>query len=368
MNRFSTAKFQTRKVSRRFGDRLALDAPDPAVGPAIELAVALLDHHGSYADPPSSRFAADVTTLAGFGLAVLATGGFDASARLIRSLAADQDRTENARVEATSRELDDSTTRLASVYLLLCARHLAWTGSIGLIREQWARILHALASLHPTATSVAHLGSNAAHLRDIALRELVVTAESIGERSVAAQLAAKADPSGPAPQSLLGTACSRFTSGDVEAAYREWHESATLLLECSDDGVNPRLAASVATTLVHGLLGVDPDAPRNRLALRPRIPRDWDELTVLNIAMADALIDLHYERKGARHTYRLYQTTGRAPVRAIFEPALMASAIFAASVDGAGAVLAPRPFGGGLVVPLQVVLDRERTLILDASD
>jgi hypothetical protein len=63
-------------------------------------------------------------------------------------------------------------------------------------------------------------------------------------------------------------------------------------------------------------------------------------------------------------TVRLEQDAGAIPVTALLEP-FVPGAVSAVRVDGRSASLAPRAVEGGTRVPVQLVLDRGRTLEIE---
>jgi hypothetical protein len=135
------------------------------------------------------------------------------------------------------------------------------------------------------------------------------------------------------------------------------------------DGIVPateRAEAFVACVngFMDGVLRIEPDAPRLRLTLRPRLPPAWDSLKVERIRMGDALVSFRYERAGQEHCVKVEQTAGAMPATLILEMALQANALAGASVDGHTAVLDARLHRERLHVPVQLVLDAPRELRL----
>lgn len=156
-----------------------------------------------------------------------------------------------------------------------------------------------------------------------ALRNLAIAAEAIGERAAAATLNEHARTSDVPPAGWPDTIPAR----------------------------------------VYGTLGYAPDAPKGRLVLRPEIDPDWTRLSVRNIHISDALIDLAYSRNGAALRFEIVQVAGAYPIRLIFEPVL-ATAIAEAVVDGEPASLDFRPHGDRIIIPVQLMLDDRRILDL----
>jgi glycogen debranching enzyme len=142
-------------------------------------------------------------------------------------------------------------------------------------------------------------------------------------------------------------------------------------LERRGRGVCPDQAWSTAMAvapLVYGMLGVQPDACVHRLRLRPQIPASWDHLTVRRLAVGEAHVSLAYRRDGVRHTFDLSQTRGSVPLNVVFEPALPGGRPTAVLVDGAAADLEARPFGERMLVPVQLVLDAPRRVVIELGE
>lgn len=293
-----------RAVGRRLrAFTVELIASDPEVGASIDRAKQHLAVILSEPNPPARA-----------ALAALALGDFDAAATLARSLGAGQ--------------LPDGTLpgETTADYLLLLTRHLAWTGDIHTLREEWPRILRAAAHPPPPTAGPHELRSWAA-----ACRELPIAAESIGETS-------------PPMQPVQVTQPGQVTGGAPECE-----------------------PADLVDHYLHDLLGLEPDAPRNRLVLRPRLPEGWDHLELRCLRFGDAEIDLRYRRNGDHHRFSLVQESGAIPVRVIFEPALPGRRLIAARVDGVDATLDPRAVEGRVVVPIQIVLDDLREVELQGG-
>jgi hypothetical protein len=129
-------------------------------------------------------------------------------------------------------------------------------------------------------------------------------------------------------------------------------------------GLDPRAAARSVLDFCLGTLGLDPDATRHRLRLRPRLTADDDVLEVRGIGFADGTVALHCRLEPGRLTCRLIQDSGAIPVTVLLEPVLPAR-FRRAEVDGTPADLEPRQAGGDTILPVQLVLDAERTLVVD---
>ena len=295
--------------------RLTLAATDPTVAAALdtarhELAATLA------ATPPTPT-----TTTLRAALAALALGDDLAATQLLRLCAAHQ--TPAGTIPGPSAA--DDPTRL---YLLLLARYLAWTGDFGTLREHWPHALSALAHYRsaPPHTGAADWAAT--------LAELAIAAESIGDQATAALLQAE--------------------SANAPAA----HPRAP-----SEPGEPRKDAADIVVYYIDEILGVHPDAPRNRLVLRPWLPESWDHLELAGLRFGDAEVTLRYRRSGDRHHFTIEQESGAVPARLIFEPAIPANRLVEAIVDGQHAELDPIAEDGRLRVPIQVVLDTARELV-----
>jgi hypothetical protein len=371
--------------------RLSISAPDGAVERTLQWAKVRLD--GALSEPLDLHAAADAAPIVWTALARLAVGDFDAAAAQLRVLA--------VRQEGGAHPAE------ASLYLLLAARYHAWTAHLPFLLEEWPR-LRVAAELCRDASSTLVLEA----IRAAALRELAITAESIGEAVDAVALATAAKHArhaldrlrgvAPAPEHplpvLLGVAedsgsslgpagCSwaawaEFACGQTENGYRRWrfcfsaqdaepgelHSVGLLDRRANAGAADPAWpAALAAATLVHGLLGVEPDAARHRLTLRPQIPAAWHHMEVRQLAMGDALFSLDYRRTGPRHEFVVEQTAGAVPVNLVFEPAIAMRALGAVTVDGEAAQLDAKPFGERMLAPVQLVLDHTRTLVVESK-
>ena len=69
-------------------------------------------------------------------------------------------------------------------------------------------------------------------------------------------------------------------------------------------------AAMVIQPLVEGLLGVEPDAVREQLAIAPRLPAGWDALDVVGLRCGGTTYDLRLRRRGRDLQFDLRRTAG----------------------------------------------------------
>lgn len=123
-------------------------------------------------------------------------------------------------------------------------------------------------------------------------------------------------------------------------------------------------AGILLATLVHGVLGVVPDAPAGRLRLAPALPSHVRTFRVRNIPVGDARVGLEYRREGPGHRFVLTPAEGRVPPMVVFEPAV-AGSVRAVRVDGSAAELDSVEAGGRTRVRAQLPLDGVRTLDIE---
>jgi hypothetical protein len=121
-------------------------------------------------------------------------------------------------------------------------------------------------------------------------------------------------------------------------------------------------AARAVLRAVHSLLGLEPDAPRHRLRLRPRLD-NADRMIVHDIGFGDALISMEADRAEAGLSISMRQDSGGIPVTVLLEP-FIGGTLVGAEVDGRPAALFTQEVSGGVIVPVQLVLDADRTLLL----
>lgn len=113
------------------------------------------------------------------------------------------------------------------------------------------------------------------------------------------------------------------------------------------------------------LLGARPDAARGRFRLAPRMPAGWNYYAVANLPMADNRLALRVDASPGSWRLRIEQTAGAIPVTAILEPVIPTRGLTRALVDDTPAALEPRMEPAGLRIPVQLVLDRPRSLTLE---
>jgi len=119
--------------------------------------------------------------------------------------------------------------------------------------------------------------------------------------------------------------------------------------------------ADLLLALVHGLLGLEHDAPVGRLRIAPRLPSHLTSFAVRGIALGDSSLRLEYERDASTHHFELTPEFASVPPLIVFEPTV-AGTVREVRVDGALADLSLRIHGDFCVVPVQLPLDGARSL------
>jgi hypothetical protein len=184
-------------------------------------------------------------------------------------------------------------------------------------------------------------------------------------------------PDGPPPPALA--AWTAFAEGRSDEGWAAWRRSLSAgmsagpagrgTLDPSPDegeGAAAPAAALLLATLVHGLLGVDVDAPAGRLRLAPAFPPHVRSFSARNLRVAEARIALAYERGDGVHRFRLEPVGGRVPVMAVLEPSLPGR-VGSVRVDGRPADLEVSDQGARTRVAVQLPLDATRTLEIGES-
>lgn len=307
---------------------LAVDAPDAALGEALAWARLRLDGWSVPAGPEGSPLSDRDVRLV---LAAL-VGGDPGPARAV--LAA----------PAPGHTRDDIGAADAARHLIVAGRYLACTGDLPGVQTAW-KGLRARAERCLEAASA----GPASGLVPAALRAMAVTAEEAGDGELTDRLRAAA---GERPESAVGPHIP-IILGTGEGA----GDVPDVLLR----------SAALIESVVHGLLGADPDATRGRLVLRPRLPATWTRFSVRNLAVGEAGVGMTYDRTDAVHRFTLRQASGGAPVRVIFEPELEGARLASARVDGEPAELDAVAAEGRIRAPVQVVLDHERRVEVEIA-
>lgn len=236
------------------------------------------------------------------------------------------------------------TAAPSPVLPLFVARYVRWSGDLQSAAAVWSQVM---ASLEPAFTE--RLDPS---LRRASLTAIAPTATDLGDAVLAARLLALARQIGPA---------------EIDGPAR------------ADARHDVQLVSDVALET----LGIDPDAARGRLRLRPRLD-EIDELAARNIRFADGSVSIRAVRERDLLTIRVEQDAGSIPITLLLEPFVRGTG--PTTVDGQPADLVPQSVGAtpphpssrpeqragpagpgaatGTVIPVQLVLDDVRTLVI----
>lgn len=234
------------------------------------------------------------------------------------------------------------TAAPSPVLPLLVARYVRWSGDLQSAAAVWSQIM---TSLEPAFTE--RLDPT---LRRASFTAIAPTATDLGEAVLAARLLALA-------RQIEGAQTGRNQPGDTRGDVRV----------VSDAAINT--------------LGIDPDAARGRLRLRPRLD-EFDDLAARNIRFSDGSVSISAVRERDVLTIRVEQDAGSIPITLLLEPFVRRTG--PATVDGQPADLLPQTAGAepprpvsatqragpavgtasGTIIPVQLVLDEVRTLVI----
>jgi hypothetical protein len=299
----------------------SLTVSEPAdMAAAVADAIAALDRGGA---PSRLASADDLVPL----LALLACGRPTQVQQLLRTADA------------------DAEPRLRAAVL---GRYLAWTGDIRTASALWPPVRESLDAI--------------AAVRRPSSAELILTAGAL-----AAAERAATDLGDPQSAGRARTAA-RGLDPDIAAAWPGLAGNHRILASalgltppaeqgCSD--VAPPLEpGTLILHFAHCVLGLEPDASRHRLRLRPPAR----PLSVRDIPFGDGTVwlDVDAEPDGTI-SFRLEQDSGAIPITVLLEP-VFADQPAGAEVDGAPAALVPRQTAAGVLLPVQLVLDAPRVL------
>jgi hypothetical protein len=321
-------------VERMLEDRLAITSVDPALDRAVVEAKIRLDARlvatpgmgrsliaGYGPGPPSYETAVSVRG----ALDALLIGDFGAARDVLVFLGRHQDATGLVpdRV-ATSGEAGPGDAGATVQYLRLAGRYHAWSGDRAGVRDEWHRILVAWARVGGA-------------IEGEAIRGLIHLAEALGDEAATASLRGAVDAGRGHVAGLAPGSAGAGAQGET------------------GDG---------ALRTLRAVLGVEPDAARGRLTLRPRPPMGWDHFEVRGLCMGDAAFTMAWRRDAGVNRFTIRQDRGPAPVTLVLE-ATIPGPLRAARVDGVPADLAAVEGVGGLRVPVQLALDHERVVELE---
>jgi hypothetical protein len=311
-------------------DSLTIDVPGSAVGAAFEAATQRVA-----AAATRGLSAADA---AWCGAAALAMGERGLAERCLSLM-------------ATS---DPSDARVLALELLLVSACSAWTGDDAYVHGALPRVRDLLASL--AGDSVVADAESELYLL-AALHEGSAALESVGQAKLVADLRTRAGHSSAVRPIVRFADLISLKVRDV--SWTGWIQQLdrSIARESGSDGA----AALAILTLVYLVLGIEPDAPRNRLRLAPQVPAR-SAFSIDNLRVSDGAILCACESDGGHTRIRIEQTAGAIPLRLVLEPVLPARAVVETRIDGRTAKLTVRTQGNYLCVPVQLDLGEERVV------
>ena len=216
----------------------------------------------------------------------------------------------------------------------LAGAWVAWTGDAAPLAARWSELSEAIRALADDGAAGADVWAR------VALALAPAFADMRGDRALDDVL--RRMPDRPDPAAALAAAGAELRRRGRTAA----------------------IAAGAALEVLHGALGIVPDAPRGRVRLAPRVGGTRIELG--GVALGDAVFAMRVEPDAAgRVRIVVEQTAGAVPHTAIVEPHVPWRRLTSASVDGVKAALDSSDEAGGLRVRVQVVADHAREIVLD---
>ncbi|MBE0647664.1 MAG: hypothetical protein IH596_07770 [Bacteroidales bacterium] len=87
--------------------------------------------------------------------------------------------------------------------------------------------------------------------------------------------------------------------------------------EYQPSGVCPHQCWSetmVLQPIIEGMLGIDVDAPNRTLNISPRLPADWDHITVKHIRIGDQAVNVSFNRDATAYAWQFYRS-GIQPIK-----------------------------------------------------
>jgi hypothetical protein len=224
---------------------------------------------------------------------------------------------------------------------LIAGRYAAWTGDLATVAAAWPHVRASLERPRPADP----VGIVLAAAGAIAVERV---ATDLGDPQLAAALIARSRAERARLHAESADAAARIAALAGLQPYAE---------EAAADGD----AAWRILDFIGHTLGLDPDATRLRLALRPRLPAGAACLRVADIGFADATLSLSLEQNDNALACHLAQDSGAVPATVILELPLSREA-GEIEIDGRPADLVPRAAGDHLVLSVQLVLDAPRRL------
>lgn len=273
--------------------------------------------------------------------------------------------------------------RPAPTLPLTLGRYVAWSGDLHTAAAAWQ---HVRASLPPLTAAIRDNDPDdtTVILAAAGFQAIAQTATDLGDPRLAATIlpharAARVLAAGRrlSPDAARLAAALRITTPPIalaagtDASAMDTDAPATdsnaPTIRDAVTAAEPTAAALRILDLCDVALGLDPDATRHRLRLRPRVLPGVSRLEVRNIGFGDGTISLLCQWAPDRMVFTIAQDSGAIPATALLEPVL-AGGFGRALVDDMTADLQPRSEGDSMILPVQLVLDAERVLVVELTD
>ncbi len=255
-----------------------------------------------------------------------------------------------------------------ALFLIVVARYHAATADTPTVVANWAIVERVAAATFTDNAIMTQQGDARTALAVTALAAIAATAGDIGRSAFDADVASRVKQLRIRHADTLRR--DHWLGAIDDDAGRGWHAVA----DAADAEAAHALRIAGLTAAAHdtpartilpvalGLCGIEPEAARNRLRIRPRFPHTWQFAEIDNIRVGDARVRLTYSQDGDTHTFQASQVSGGVPARLILEPVMHGVRIESTSVDGEPAELGAVELGGRIMVPVQLVLDETRRL------
>ena len=111
------------------------------------------------------------------------------------------------------------------------------------------------------------------------------------------------------------------------------------------------------------LTGLKPDMGNNRIALCPRLPFEWKEMSVTGQKLGNGQLDLNVADNDGKRSYTI-KWTGTKPITADFKVSLPQSKIASVKVGGKAVPFAPKSRWNTTTAQIEVVLPAAQTTVV----
>jgi len=197
-------------------------------------------------------------------------------------------------------------------YLLLVARHAAWTGEMDLLARHWVAIRRAYRYCCGTATG--EEGDDPHDRRRDArwipaLDGLEPLAEALGYPEVAEEMRERGRAAREAGGALLDdwSGLGAWMTGNFDDALARWRHQAA---QVRSGGNQAAAAATAALPAIEGLWGVRPDAINRAVVIEPWFPPTWDGMAVERLRIGQSVLNARLQRRFGQVVARVERIHG----------------------------------------------------------